>query len=748
MPIFNTARFNFLLATLFLLLCIVAPVRAEVIDRIDVNPHESDAEIVIKFSKRVLYLRHTPLSEGKEVRIFIRLADPAVVESDLDQEIVYSLKTDRVPDVRAVFPELINGMLVSFSVSTTYAVRPGSDGQSIVITVPLLPEQRPVAAAPAVATTTANPAAQTIEETPAAVAPVLTSAEVETYAKKFIDAARHALDDKDAATALNRLNRVLSMPTNAQTEPAQALIGQAREMNGEVLKARAEYELYLKLFPAGASAATVRAQLAALPTAPAQIRSAAKAVPKEPGEVVWTYNGSLASYYYHGNSNFETLAPPAPGQIVFNQTSLSLVDQNSWINSLNLNARRHDDQSDTRIVVRDTDNHNYLNSLYSYNRLYSAYIDYNDLEYGYTMKFGRQNPNGMGVLERFDGMQTGYNWSPEWKTNVIYGRAVEFNSPYKKVFYGASVDFMPQTALQSVSVYALKQTVDGFEDRRAVGSELRYFEGGATMYGTLDYDTLYRGVNIALLQGNYLSDAGDNYFFILDHRKAPAYSLTNALPAFPGLSLSDLIKYQGMDQVLLQAENLTATSNLFAMGVTHPFSEKWQGGIDYRASSISSTGNVMAVVPLSVVGTCIGIIDPVNNNCIINTSSQQGSGLNHVLSFQGIGTNLFVPNAVGVANLSLIKAVSYKGEAFSLGYFYPVTEHTRLDSNLRYYNQRDDSDNKQDNWTASFKLSHQWSEYLYLEGEFGHEVYYSTNLNETDHTKRNYVYLGVRGDIH
>ena len=36
----------------------------------------------------------------------------------------------------------------------------------------------------------------------------------------------------------------------------------------------------------------------------------------------------------------------------------------------------------------------------------------------------------------------------------------------------------------------------------------------ATAYGMLDYDVLYKGVNIALLQGNYLSEAGDNYFFV------------------------------------------------------------------------------------------------------------------------------------------------------------------------------------------------------------------------------------------
>jgi len=551
---------------------------------------------------------------------------------------------------------------------------------------------------------------------------------------------------KDPATAINRLNRILSMPTNAQTEAAQALIGQAREMNGEILKARAEYELFLKLYPNSPLAPDIRARLAALPKDNPARRK--KTLPKEAGEPVWTYNGSLASYYYRGNSQYETLNPTPPGQIVVNQSSLSMIDQNSWINSVNLNARRIDGFSDTRIVVRDTSNNDYLNTRYSYNRLYSAYIDYNNFQYGYSMRFGRQNPNGGGVLERFDGLQAGYNLGQDWRIGAVSGEVVEFNSPYKKVFYGASVELLPQTGTPGVSLYAIQQTLDGYLDRRALGSEMRYFDGGATLYGMLDYDMLYRGLNITLLQGNYMNAGGDNYFFILDRRQAPSYSLTNALPAFPGMSLSDMVAIQGLDQTRQQASDLTAVSNMFAIGMTHPFTDKWQAGVDYRLSSLSSTHDVLAVIPLSVVGTCLGTIDPINNNCIIDTASQQGSGLNHVLSFQAIGTNLFLPNAVGVGNISLIKSTTMKGEASSLGYVLPFWDQSRLETNLRYYNQKDDSDNKQSRFSASMKLSQQISSHFYVEGETGHETDKSSGDLGSSHSARTYFYLGLRADLH
>jgi hypothetical protein len=773
------------LAVLSLFFCCAA--HAEVIDRIDVKPGDADAEIVIKFSQKVLYLRHTPISEGKNLRIFIRLIDTNLVESDLAQESVRSLKTDRVPAVTVLYPELINGMLVTFSQSTRFLVRPGSDGRSIIITVPLLPaaiiaplkipekeivkDAVPVPALPVIATPAPVPSASTVKPviaSPAILAipakdvaieaakenlppmlapPVLSTIEVEARAKAYLDDARRALAAKDAATAVNRLNRVLGLPTSSQTEAAQALIGEAREMNGEILKARAEYELYLKLFPAQANAARVRARLAALPKNDAVARATPRALPKEAGPAEWAYNGSVSAYYYKGNSQIETLTPPPPGQLVFNRDTLSLVDQNSLISSVNLSTRRRDAYTDTRIVVRDTDNNNYLTPSRSYNRLYSAYIDHNDRKNGYYARLGRQNPNGMGVMDRFDGAQGGYNLNPQWRVNGVYGEAVEFGSPFKKTFYGTSVDLLPQTGLPGVSVYAIQQTLDGLANRRALGSEVRYFDGGATAYGMLDYDVLYKGINIALLQGNYLSGAGDNYFFVLDHRRAPSYSLTNALAAFPGVALRDMVAAQGIDQVRLQASALTATSDMVALGVTHPFSDKWQVGIDYRMSSISSTQPIVAVLPLAVIGTCLGVIDQVNNTCMIDTASQQGSGMNHVVTLQAVGTNLLFSNAVGVANLSLIKAPTYTGQASSLGYVFPLWEQARIDSNLRYYNQKDDSDNKQDRFSLSLKLSYQWRSSLYLEGEMGREVSNSSGVMRNDHSKRDYVYFGVRGDF-
>lgn len=781
-------------------------VQAQWLDHIDVVPHQDTADIVITFSDKIQYKSHAPFDEGQLVRIAFRPGEGQILERDFIEETLRGPKVERVPRVTVVFAHIEYAVVVTFPQATKYTVRPGNNGRSVVITVPLLPApasairpivpalpaQPPTAPPPApvpevvrvpapaapkpdtapvvplpppaaetprlppVAATTpetpqpvaAPPMAKTAESVPPPAAPVRTPAETERLAKAFMDEARQAMEKKDFPTVINRCYRILGLEPNSQTEPAQAWIGEVREANGELAKARAEYELYLKLFPNGPNVARVREKLAALPTAKVAERAAKpRELPKEAGPAEWTYFGNVSAYYYTGKSQIETLVTPLPGQLPGTQVALSAVDQDSLITSINLNARRRDAFSDTRIVVRDTDNRNFLTPRRSYNRLYSAYVERNDRHAGYYFRVGRQNPNGIGVLERFDGAQAGYNLTPDWRVNGVWGEAVEFLSPFKKTFYGASVDLLPQAGKPGASVYAVSQTLDGYLNRRAVGAEVRYFDGHATAYGLVDYDVLYEGVNIALLQGNYLTDGGANYFFTIDHRRAPSFSLTNALVAAPNVSLQDLVATEGLEAVRRQAKSLTAISDLFSIGMTYPLTQRWQLGADYQLSRVSSTQPVSATIPLGVIGTCIGVIDPVNNTCIIDTAAQQGSGNTHAVTLQAIGNSLFAENAVGVGSVTFISAPTYKGQSILINYILPFSERWRLDTNLRYYTQKDNSGGTQDRISPSFKLSYQWHNSWYLEAEIGEEISKSFTATVNDHVKRQYFYMGVRWEF-
>ncbi len=726
-----------------------ATASAQIFDRIEVSRINGVAEIRIDFAVQVQYQRHAPPGKGKELNIFIKPINAPAPESEATAETLAAPETDLVPSFKVLYPHLGNAVSIRFAQETEWTVRPAPDGRSIVIVVPTLRGARDVVAEiralppqpkpkveqapvqPPAVTQTMPPAAPPPQVPPAPAAesappdtastvPVLTTEQVESMAKGFMDDARKALADKDIARAINRLNRTLGLPTNSQTEAAQALIGDVREMNGEIAKARAEYELYLKLYPNGADATRVKERLAALPkTAP---RAQARSRPLQRGPAEWSVYGSFAQYYYTGKSHIEITTPPPPGLLTFTTDELSLTDQDALISTVDLNARRRDGITDTRIVVRDTDTQNYLNRSRSYNRLYSAYVEQSDKQIGYFLRAGRQTPTGGGVLDRFDGLNVGYSFADRWRVNGVAGNAVEFMSPYKKDFYGVSLDMQPQPDEFGGGVYALQQHLDGVLNRQAVGLETRYFDMHSTLYGMLDYDTLYKGVNIAMLQGNYRSDEGTNYFTYIDHRKSPPYSLTNALQGLGGMSIKDAITTMGLQQVRADAKALTATSDMIAVGLTHPWSPRWLLGADYRAAAISAT------------------------RATATTAAMPGSGTNHVVSVQAIGNNLVATNDVGVVNTSYIKGATYNGQALGGNYVFLYGDAWRLDLNLRYYTQKDDQQQKQVRTSPSLKIGYRWDPAT-IEAEAGQENVKTDGPTLTERSNRKYMFIGYRLDL-
>jgi len=768
------------LIILSILLMYSAFAKAEYLSHIEVVHDDGSTNIVIHFDKNVLFERHFPQKEAKVLFLRLRLLDqhPTNEEKSFVEETLRLKRIDGIPGVSVTYANNNNQVVVTFSRPTKYTVRPGDDGRSMVISLTELKEKisKPLLLQPKIAPPAATPSmpatpetsvskgiappvvktpsevipspekpelsspAQALDQPQAPVAPTTRSpAEIERLANALMEDVRRLLAEKNYVTAINHLNRILSFPANGQTQAAQALIGEARELNGEIVKARAEYESYLKLYPNGLEASRVREHLAALPKGQIRVR---RALPKEAGPAQWTLFGNVSTTYYGGSSLIDTTTVLSTNAV--SQSRLATVDQKSLITSINLNARRRDAFSDTRIVVRDTDNHDALNPNRSYNRVYSAYIDHNDKNIGYYVRFGRQNPNGIGVFERFDGAQVGYNLKPEWRLNAVYGDAVEFNSPYKREFYGASVDFLPeQSGVPGVSLYALNQTLDGFENRRALGTEVRYFDGHINAYGTLDYDVLYKDINVALLQGNYLSDAGTNYFAVYDRRRAPSFGLTNALLAAPGLSLQQIIAAQGIELTRTQAKALAAISSSLSFGFTHPLTQDLQVGADYRLSEITSTQPVTASIPISLIGTCVGTIDPINvDNCLFDTASQQASGLNHAISFQVSKNNLFVTNAVGISSASFIKAPGLSGQSYSLGYVLPIGQ-WRIDTNLRYYTQKDNLGTSLNRLSPNLRVSYQWRNSLFFDGEIDREIAKTNSATQSDRTKRDYFSTSV-----
>jgi hypothetical protein len=747
--------------------------RTQLVAGVDVQRRGKDAEISLRFAVPVRLLRHAPGDAGSSLRLYLEASEPQVRPPPGFKEALRVPENDLVPRLSLTYPESDGALLMAFDRSTRFTVRAAPDGRRIVIVVPAFPGARDfavqlqstprnlvamapalgpaapataaIAAAPAPARTLAPPlAAAPVPPAPAAGPPVampssmptlapLTPEEIETRAREWMDAAVQAIAVKRGVLAAERLNQVLSLPPNTQTEAAQAMMGEAREYSGELSKARAEYETYLKLYPGGRLAERVKQRLAALNTSLKQALASAPAGSGLQAATTWTTFGSLSQYYYRGKSQIETITPPPPGQLLFNRDTLSLTDQHAVISTLDLQARRRDAVSDTRIVLRDADTHNFLEGQRSYNRLNTAYFEQTHKELGYFVRAGRQNGNGGGIFGRFDGLWLGYNTGPAWRINGAAGSNVEFNSPFKRNFASASLDYTAPPGRPGISTYYIEQNLEGIVDRKAIGAEVRYFDPHTTVYGTVDYDLLFKSLNVAFVQANWRTDKGTNYFANIDYRKSPPLSLLTALPGqisldptMPTLDFRELlftsVSTLGAEELRRQAAILTSNSTLFAVGFTHPLSERWQLAADYRYATLSGTG-ASGILP-----------------------AQPGTGDNHVISAQALGNSLLFANDTTVVNTSFILAPTYTGQSYNLTYVVPKGE-WRVDANLRYYTQKDDQEQRQTRFSPSLKLGYRVRNSVTFELEGGNEYFDETGPIRETHSTRWYIYGGYRVDF-
>jgi hypothetical protein len=269
----------------------------------------------------------------------------------------------------------------------------------------------------------------------------------------------------------------------------------------------------------------------------------------------------------------------------------------------------------------------------------------------------------------------------------------------------------------------MQQTIDGVPDRQAVGIESRYFDTHATYYGLLDYDLAFAGINIMMAQGNWRTDGGTNIFAYYDYRKSPPYSVINAMAGETPQPIADLKQSIGLEELRRRAATLTTESNMFAIGLTHPITERWQLGGDYRLAAIGGTG-ASGTMP-----------------------AQPGSGTSHVYSGQAIGNNLWLDNDVVVAIGSLIRAPTYGGQSYGVTYAFTLYDKWRMDGNLRYYTQLDNQEQQQNRLSPSLKLGYRWKDSVTFEVEAGAEIVNEDGPLRQMTSKRNYIWGGYRWDF-
>ena len=559
------------------------------------------------------------------------------------------------------------------------------------------------------------------EITPSATAAPATSYDRDALA--LLDKSRAALARGDNNAAIATLDQLLRLPPNRYSQDAQELIGLARQRAGEITAARKEYELYLRLYPTGEGSDRVRQRIATLDATITTTPPPVLKTVKPRTEAQSTIIGNLSQFYYHGASKLDstTLTPTANTQ---NQPSLTQTDQSSLVTSLNFTHRYRSEDYDNRLVIRDTFTKNFLKGQEDTNRPSAIYYELKDRKLDYSARVGRQPGGSSGVLGRFDGVLAGYNFSPKWRINVVGGIPADISYDSRLSFLGTGMDIGPFAERWGGSVYTIEQKVDGVTDRHAVGSEIRYFSQVFTMYGLFDYDVEFKTSNIALVQSNWTATSGTSVHVLLDRRKTPSLSLTNALFGEADTSIKSQLQTKSYEALKQQALNLTSTSNLYSAGVSQPLSTRWQAGFDVQSAHTSST-----------VGSA-------------NLPAQPDTGTIYTYTGNLIGTGIFTQRDVNVISISHIVAPTYDGNSYSLTNRLLWGASWSLDTTLSWYSQHDSSTNTDvDRFSPSLKPSYKWKQNITLEAEFGEEHTTNKGTLTEDTTRRRYWSLGYRWDF-
>ncbi|MDP2804599.1 MAG: hypothetical protein Q8O24_01535 [Gallionellaceae bacterium] len=703
------------------------------LEDINVQQVGDDAQATIKLSTQVRFLRYVPAGKSRLLEIYYERV-PGTNASDpwVDNEVRTSAETTITPAFKvttrdqALQPKLV----IEFAKEVEFKVSPAADGRSFLVTIKPEKVEAPVAKSGLPLLPTVLPPVKDPNATPAADGVAAVDNNQEGY--KLMSAGRDALSAKNYPAAIEAFNKLLMLPPNQYSQDAQEWVGVSRERNGQSDKAKAEYELYLKLFTTEPGVSHVKQRLAGLrasgtttkmdtPTKKIQERS--------------FFQGGLSSRYYFGQTDIESTYQ-------WNGTSTtstySLKDQSSLITNVDATQRYISQDYDNRIVFRDVHTKNFLPGKADRNRMNSAYVEVKNRTAEYSARLGRQTSGGGGVMGRFDGLAGGYGAPQDFRVSAVAGQLVDFTSTVQPVFYGAGVESGPYSA------YIINQTLEGILDRRAVGAEYRYFEGGKTAFALLDYDIYFSVLNAATVMGTYqVESSGTSFNFMADYRKSPSVSTRNALNGSLVTSIKDL----GLSEAELKALAISRTGSMAftQFGMTQKLSQNWQLGGDIRLSKIDGL----------VASGCDPTLATSAQPAICSTNTLIGysplitpSGLDKTITAQLIGSNLYSDADMTSMGTSYITS-DYVKNAQSV-FIYNRTSWDRdlfFDTSWNYYQQTDNYGGSLARNMPMVRVAYMVAQTLSLDADLGIDFSTSKGSSQTSTTRRIFGSLGFRWDF-
>jgi len=398
----------------------------------------------------------------------------------------------------------------------------------------------------------------------------------------LMEEARQTLVAGDRSRAIQIYTKILQMPENSRQPEAQEYLALAREKNGQIAHAKAEYQRYLSMYPNGDGAARVAQRLAALLATGRQAGSASgQSNSKVAKQSAWRMQ-TFFSQYYRRDANQQN-------------EQEEIISQSALYSDVNFDARRRGERFDFSSRISAGYRSDFLDEEVGSgndSRISYAYADLADAKTGWRGRLGRQSRNSGGVLGRFDGLNVGYQASERLLLNAVVGKPAYSASNSvdpSRSFFGTSLNFGPILENLDLGLFYIDQEIEGIQDRQAAGAEFRYFGSNQSLWGMIDYDLAFGELSSAFLQGSWRLPSRLSIHGVVDRRGSPFLSTSNAIIGQPVTSFDELAVIFSEDELLQLSQDRTPISTTFTVGLSYPISTKWQINADASQSTIEET---------------------------------------------------------------------------------------------------------------------------------------------------------------
>jgi hypothetical protein len=591
----------------------------------------------IEFHRAVQYVSHAPQGQGDELRVVVKPSGTATLATVSLRE---SLRTPAAASaaIHSIEFEREGGsaaVKIYFRRTVAYQVAAGPDARSIIVAV------GPKDAATPCAATFEDAIKVESAQIPSSSGPAAAPGklDIEKLEALMVDA-REAMSAKQDDRALQLLGRINEAGDSKVRAEALELLGVVRERKGHMAHARAEFEQYLKLFPNGDGAARVRQRLVLMDGKEKAAFDQTKVLPKNGTPVValgnpggastalpnvvlkgttfaggqnaepaedpdaWRINhsGSVAGTYYRNQGGRDFFVAPKINR-GWEKENIHQVYQNSLLGTLDDDTSFENQRLRGSFRFSGSDEHRFIGDAPEDRRITTLSLQLESKTTGLSGQIGRQSKYSHGILGRFDGGLASYRFSDLYQLNVVGGSPVERakDNPFKndRYFYGASVDVSPYGKKGAIdgNIYVIQQNSEGVLDRQSLGAEARYHDTARFGFASLDYDTHYNTINMALLNATQTWQNQSSLTGALDYRRSPMVSTSNALQGQTPLTLTQLLQRYRLDEVEEFALDRTARSTAASVAYSRPLTERLTANADITLTNMTATkasGNVPA----------------------------------------------------------------------------------------------------------------------------------------------------------